>query len=94
VLAIWKVTHPDYGLVRRHGHNADTWDIRGANGANAASDRSNYDYPQDELVQWPKAPSAWPPSCPTRMSCSTTWKTRGQPNAPSLMDVMGSLPPA
>ena len=48
VPAIWEVTHPECALVRLHGHNAETWDVKGAT---AASDRFNYDYPHNELVQ-------------------------------------------
>ena len=33
----------DYALVRLHGRNRDTWNIKGAS---AASDRFNYDYPR------------------------------------------------
>jgi hypothetical protein len=49
---------------------------------------------QDELVQSPKPPSPWPPLCPTRMSCSTRWKTRASPRRDPLIDVMGILPRA
>ncbi|MFM9427263.1 uncharacterized protein YecE (DUF72 family) [Variovorax sp. GrIS 2.14] len=46
VPAIWEATHPDYALVRLHGRNTATWNVKGAT---AASDRFNYDYPDDEL---------------------------------------------
>ena len=32
VPAVWEVTHPDYALVRLHGRNAGTWNIKGATG--------------------------------------------------------------
>jgi uncharacterized protein YecE (DUF72 family) len=34
-------------IVRFHGRNAETWDVKGQT---AASDRFNYDYPDDELA--------------------------------------------
>ncbi|CAN5633887.1 DUF72 domain-containing protein [soil metagenome] len=46
VPAIWEATHSRYALVRLHGRNTATWDIRGTT---AASDRFNYDYPDNEL---------------------------------------------
>ncbi|MBC7483308.1 MAG: DUF72 domain-containing protein [Rhizobacter sp.] len=47
VPAIWAVTHPNFALLRLHGRNSGTWN---APGATAASDRFNYDYPDDELA--------------------------------------------
>jgi uncharacterized protein YecE (DUF72 family) len=46
VPAVWETTHPACALVRLHGHNAGTWNIKGAT---AASDRFNYDYGEPEL---------------------------------------------
>lgn len=48
VPAVWEVTHPRYALVRLHGRNAATWNIKGAT---AASDRFNYDYREAELAE-------------------------------------------
>jgi len=46
VPAIWEATHPDYALLRLHGRNTATWNIKGAT---VASDRFNYDYADLEL---------------------------------------------
>ena len=46
VPAIWAVTHPAFALLRLHGRNTGTWNMKGAT---AASDRFNYDYPDEEL---------------------------------------------
>ncbi len=43
---VWAVTSA-YALVRLHGRNAATWNIRGT----AASDRFDYDYSNDELAE-------------------------------------------
>ncbi|HJV60577.1 MAG TPA: DUF72 domain-containing protein [Albitalea sp.] len=45
--AHWAVTNPALALVRLHGRNAATWNIKSA----AASDRFNYDYRDDELEE-------------------------------------------
>lgn len=44
---IWEATNPNLAVVRLHGRNAETWDIKGRT---VASDRFNYDYPDHELV--------------------------------------------
>lgn len=44
---VWEVTQPRLAIVRLHGRNAATWNIKGAS---ASSDRFNYDYPDDELA--------------------------------------------
>ena len=43
---LWEVTHPRYALLRLHGRNRATWNVKGQT---SASDRFNYDYPEDEL---------------------------------------------
>ena len=48
VPAVWEATHPRFALLRLHGRNAKTWNIRGAV---SASDRFNYDYPDSELAE-------------------------------------------
>lgn len=47
--AVWEVTSPDLALVRLHGRNHETWNIKGAT---AASDRFNYDYSDDKLREF------------------------------------------
>ena len=47
VPAVWEVTNPMLALVRLHGRNHGTWNIKGAK---SASDRFNYDYTPAELA--------------------------------------------
>jgi uncharacterized protein YecE (DUF72 family) len=92
VPAIWEVTHPSHALVRLHGHNADTWDIKGST---AASDRFNYDYPRDELVQVAEGTRGLAELAPhTHVIFNNNMEDQGQRNARSLMDLMGILAPA
>ncbi|MBC8057120.1 MAG: DUF72 domain-containing protein [Rhizobiales bacterium] len=46
VPALWEATHPGIALLRLHGRNVDTWNIKGARDA---SERFNYDYSDAEL---------------------------------------------
>ncbi|WP_133499113.1 DUF72 domain-containing protein [Cognatilysobacter terrigena] len=43
---VWGVASPQLAIVRMHGRNHETWDIKGAT---VASDRFDYDYSDDEL---------------------------------------------
>lgn len=45
---VWEATSPKLAIVRLHGRNAATWDVKGGS---VASDRFNYDYSDDELEQ-------------------------------------------
>lgn len=44
---VWAVTQPSHALLRLHGRNSATWNVKGAT---VASDRFNYDYPDAELA--------------------------------------------
>lgn len=44
--AVWEVTNQGLALVRLHGRNHETWNIKGAA---SASSRFNYDHTDDEL---------------------------------------------
>ncbi len=48
VPAVWEVTNPRLAILRLHGRNAATWNLKGQG---AASDRFNYMYPEQELDQ-------------------------------------------
>jgi uncharacterized protein YecE (DUF72 family) len=47
VPCVWEATHPRYALLRLHGRNKDTWNIKGAA---ASSSRFDYWYSSDELA--------------------------------------------
>jgi len=44
--AVWEVTNPRLALIRLHGRNHETWNVKGAT---AASSRFDYDYNDEEL---------------------------------------------
>lgn len=47
VPALWEVTSPKFALLRLHGRNSATWNIKGE----AASERFNWDYSDAELAE-------------------------------------------
>ena len=48
VPAVWEVTDPDLVIVRLHGRNQETWNMKGLE---SSADRFNYDYRDDELAE-------------------------------------------
>ena len=55
VPALWEATHPRYALLRLHGRNRATWNVKGQT---SASDRFDYDYPEDERGDGSPDPAA------------------------------------
>lgn len=45
---VWQVASPKLAIVRLHGRNAATWNVKGST---SASDRFNYDYSDSELEE-------------------------------------------
>ena len=83
VPAIWELTHPRYALVRLHGRNAATWNVKGAT---AASDRFNYDYSDAELAELARAiRKMLPPLLQTHVIFNNNMEDQGQRNARTLM---------
>ena len=92
VPAIWETTHPRFALVRLHGRNARTWNIRGAS---SASDRFNYDYPQSELSELvPRVENLAVRAMQTHVIFNNNMEDQGQRNARSLTGLLARRFPA
>jgi len=82
VPALWEVTHPRYALLRLHGRNAETWNIKGASDS---SERFNYDYPEAELAELAqKAKRLAAKAHATHVVFNNNMEDQGQRNAASL----------
>ena len=81
--ALWEATHPRYALVRLHGRNRATWNVKGQT---SASDRFNYDYPDGELRDMvPSIERLALTAMQTHVIFNnTTWKTRASATPASL----------
>jgi uncharacterized protein YecE (DUF72 family) len=86
--AIWETTHPRLALIRMHGRNQDTWNIKGAV---ASSSRFNYEYNDDELdslasqiIEISKAIDL------THVVFNTNYEDQGQKNALKLIGILGT----
>ena len=86
VPAIWEATHPLVALLRLHGRNSATWNVKGAT---AASDRFNYDYSDAELTDIAARASRLSFSLPsTHIVFNNNMEDQGQRNAATLMRVL------
>ena len=90
VPAIWEVTHPAYALLRLHGRNRETWNVKGAM---AASDRFNYDYPDDELADLAGHTARLARGAlNTHVVFNNNMEDQGQRNAATMTRLLAELP--
>ncbi|MFC5520318.1 DUF72 domain-containing protein [Polaromonas jejuensis] len=90
VPSIWAVSSPKLAVVRLHGRNAATWNIKGAT---VASDRFNYDYPEHELEQLiPSIRELERRAELVQVIFNNNYQDQGQRNAATLMRLLGDAP--
>ena len=90
VPAVWAVTHPEFALLRLHGRNTGTWNVKGAT---AASDRFNYDYPDQELSELAGQVRRLSHAAPnTHVVFNNNMEDQGQRNAATLARLIAELP--
>ena len=83
---IWESTHLQYSLVRLHGRNRETWNIKGAK---SAAERFNYDYPPQELIEIAsKVERLAPETFTTHVIMNNNWEDQGQRNAATLIQIL------
>jgi uncharacterized protein YecE (DUF72 family) len=85
--AIWEVTNPKLALVRLHGRNHETWNVKDAT---SASSRFNYDYNEEELAVLAAQIFAIAKSAErTHVIFNNNFEDQGQRNARTLIQVLG-----
>ncbi|WP_042271254.1 DUF72 domain-containing protein [Paraburkholderia heleia] len=85
--SVWQVTNPSLALVRLHGRNHETWNIKGAT---VASDRFNYDYNDDELSELSgKIREIASLVAQTHVVFNNNYEDQGQRNARTLIGLLG-----
>jgi uncharacterized protein YecE (DUF72 family) len=83
---VWESTHLEYSLVRLHGRNRDTWNLKGAK---SAAERFNYDYPAEELVEIAgRVERLAPQTLVTHVIMNNNWEDQGQRNGLELMRIL------
>ena len=82
VPALWEATTPRHALLRLHGRNTLTWNVKGQT---SASDRFNYDYPESELEELvPKIERLALTAMQTHVIFNNNMEDQGQRNARTL----------
>ncbi len=82
VSAVWEVTNPSLAILRLHGRNVETWDDKEAQ---AASDRFNYDYSDEELQTLaPRILELAATALMVQVIFNTNYEVQSQGNAKSL----------
>ena len=90
VPALWEVTHPTIALLRLHGRNTETWNIKGASDA---SERFNYDYNAAELAALAAHVRRLAARVrTTHVVFNNNLEDQGQRNAASLAQLLSALP--
>lgn len=89
VPAIWETTHPSLALLRLHGRNTATWNIKDAS---AASDRFNYHYSDPELNETAgQLAQLSTKAFTTHVVFNNNFEDQGQRNASSLQRLLANL---
>ena len=83
---VWEVTVPALAIVRLHGRNQETWNVKG----DAASQRFNYDYTDQELKDFTRKISDLPADL-SQVVFNNNYEDQGQRNAKTLISMLKSL---
>lgn len=82
---VWEATHPGLALLRLHGRNHDTWNIK----SSASSSRFNYWYSQEELAAMvPEIRRMASLVDALHVVFNTNYEDQGQVNAKLLMGLL------
>lgn len=85
VPAVWEITNTNLALVRLHGRNHATWNIKGK----SASDRFNYDYTEGELKELvPKLKELDRRVDMVQVVFNNNYEDQGQRNGRALMQLL------
>ncbi|UXI67907.1 DUF72 domain-containing protein [Tahibacter amnicola] len=87
--AVWDTTHPQLAILRLHGRNLATWNLREAT---VASDRFNYDYSEQELEAFlPSLNDLAAQVFQVHVIFNNNYEDQGQRNAGTLMRLVGGV---
>jgi len=73
--AVWEVTLPKLAMVRLHGRNRETWN---KSGLSSAAERFNYEYTNDELLEFiPRIRAIASAADTTHVICNVNFEDQG-----------------
>ena len=85
---VWQVTNPALAIVRLHGRNAATWNIKGAV---SSAQRFNYDYSEQELTALAEDIQALAEQVEQiHVVFNNNFEDQGQRNASTMMGILGA----
>jgi len=86
VPAVWAATHPELALVRLHGRNHQTWNIRSV----ASSSRFDYWYSREELASLTDGVTQLARDVgQVHVLFNTNYEDQGQVNARLMRELLG-----
>ncbi|MDB5880800.1 MAG: hypothetical protein JWP43_678 [Ramlibacter sp.] len=86
VPCVWEVTHPELALLRLHGRNQETWNVK----SSASSSRFNYAYSQEELAALkPQILKVARKARKVHVIFNTNYQDQGQAAARLMRQVLG-----
>lgn len=87
--SVWAVTNPELAIVRLHGRNEATWNLKEST---SASDRFNYDYSDEELeAQLEPIQKLAPLVAFVHVVFNNNFEDQGQRNGQTLMRLIGGV---
>lgn len=87
--SVWEVTNPDLAILRLHGRNEETWNLKDST---AASDRFNYDYNDAELASFVAPLQALASQViQVHVIFNNNFEDQGQRNGRRLMELVGGV---
>jgi uncharacterized protein YecE (DUF72 family) len=91
VPAVWELASNALAVVRLHGRNTETWNLKSA----SSSERFNYDYPDHELGELATSIARLAQRTEAiHVIFNNNFEDQGQRNALSLMRILGVARPA
>jgi uncharacterized protein YecE (DUF72 family) len=86
--AVWEITNSQLALIRLHGRNHETWNIKDAP---ASSSRFNYDYSDEELTELARQiQEVARQVARTHVVFNNNFEDQGQRNAKTLQSILDS----
>jgi len=83
---VWEITNPDLAILRMHGRNHQTWNMKGLR---TSAERFNYDYTDEELAELATPIRAAAANVKEfHVVLNNNYEDQGQRNARQLVDIL------
>jgi uncharacterized protein YecE (DUF72 family) len=87
--SVWELTHPDLAIVRLHGRNHSTWNLKGLS---SPAERFNYDYTTEELADVAAMTRELSRQAEiTQVIFNNNYEDQGQRNGRETINLLGTM---